>query len=536
MTHPIQAQGGQAARHLPAAGQETQSRIFWRTALLGASVALVLFLALYHLTAFPTTWFDEGSHLHVPKTLVRDGVYADVSSEGYRYYGPTIGVGPTVMLPLAAAFKAFGIGLLQARLVMVLYLLAAIYAFYRLGSRLGGYRLAYVAAAILVTSRGIAMLETGREVLGEVPGLFFVVLFLGVWFSSWDRPSLGRLALSGLLLGLAAITKYQYLLVLAPALILAWLANLVYYRSLSQRIYIVPAVVGAICFLIWQVYLVVYMGPATAGENLTLLRQAAAGAAAVFSPALMRRALGELLSLKVYFGLLLPVLIYGFIVALPRNNDGQRWGVLFFIVSFNCLWYVVASVSWVRYAFLGLAIGSLLVARGFADLTAGFELDLRRVWETVRHGRGLLAQDALRVVALGVLVLMIALPLAQTALQIIRPPFNAPLAMAAYVNQNVPRQALIESWEPEMGFLTDHVYHFPPQALLATAVAYQWLGGPAPAESYHFVEEQNPDYVLIGAFASWVNLYPRDYLAQHYKLVTQIGAYELFVRLPQSAS
>ncbi len=62
---------------------------------------LLLFFVFYNLTAYPRPWFDEGSHLHVPKTFVRFGVYADYSSEGFRYYGPTIGVGPTVMLPLA---------------------------------------------------------------------------------------------------------------------------------------------------------------------------------------------------------------------------------------------------------------------------------------------------------------------------------------------------------------------------------------------------------------------------------------------------
>ena len=83
-----------------------------RTAVLGLAVAMLVFLALYNLTDYPLTWFDEGSHLHVPKTIVRFGEYADYSSEGFRYYGPTVGVGPTVMLPIAGVFRLFGIGLL----------------------------------------------------------------------------------------------------------------------------------------------------------------------------------------------------------------------------------------------------------------------------------------------------------------------------------------------------------------------------------------------------------------------------------------
>src|SRR5512147_2165973 len=106
--------------------------------LWGGGLLVVYFLVFHNLTRFPIPWFDEGSHLHVPKTLVKFGVYADISSEGFRYYGPTIGVGPTVMLPIAAMFKLFGVGLLQARIVMALYLLAAIFTFYRLVEHLSG--------------------------------------------------------------------------------------------------------------------------------------------------------------------------------------------------------------------------------------------------------------------------------------------------------------------------------------------------------------------------------------------------------------
>jgi 4-amino-4-deoxy-L-arabinose transferase-like glycosyltransferase len=228
-------------------------------------VSLVLaFLAVYHLGDYPQTWFDEGSHLHVPKTLVRFGVYADYSSDGFRYYGPTVGIGPTIMLPIAAAFRLFGIGLLQARLIMVLYLLAAIYVFYRLARQLGGSRLAWVATALLVTSRGVSLLEYGRQVLGEVPGFFFLIAGFGLWFAGWEKATWRRLGVVGLLLGSAVITKNQYLLILAPTLGLAWLANMLYYRTVPQRVFIVPGLVAGICFVLWQIYMTLYLGPATA--------------------------------------------------------------------------------------------------------------------------------------------------------------------------------------------------------------------------------------------------------------------------------
>jgi hypothetical protein len=100
--------------------------------------------------------------------------------------------------------------------------------------------------------------------------------------------------------------------------------------------------------------------------------------------------------------------------------------------------------------------------------------------------------------------------------------------MAAYLNENVSRQAIIETWEPEMGFLTDHNFHFPPQLLLNKAVGYIWLNGAPPAQEYDFMQANSPPYVLVGGFAQWVNLYPTDWLAKHYRLVTRIGGYELY--------
>ena len=321
-------------------------------AFIALVVAVILFLALYNLTSYPLTWFDEGSHLHVPKTLARFGVYADYSSEGFRHYGPTLGVGPTVMLPIAAAFRLFGIGLLQARLVMVLYLLAALYAFYCLARVLGARRFALVATILLVTSRSVGILLYGRQVLGEVPALFFLVAGLGLWFAAWERAGWGRLAMVGLLLGLAVVTKYQYLLFIAPTLLLVWLANLVYYRSAPQRVFILPGIITAVCFAFWQIYLIVELGPATAGENLATLREASAGAALSLSPRLMRESLGVLVSIPTYLGSLVMALIYGFFLALPRRREGHQWGTLWLMVALNLGWSFVASIGWWRYAFL----------------------------------------------------------------------------------------------------------------------------------------------------------------------------------------
>jgi 4-amino-4-deoxy-L-arabinose transferase-like glycosyltransferase len=185
-------------------------------------IGTIVLLALVNLPYAPRTWFDEGSHLHVPETLIRYGVYADISSEGFRYFGPTIGVGPTVMIPIALVFRLVGIDLLAARLVIVVYLLAALWIFYRLAHRLHGKSLALLTVLLLIASRTRGfegMIEYGRQVLGEVPGLAWLGVGLLAYTSAVLHPDHRRrnALLAGIGFGLALITKNQFALVVAPS-------------------------------------------------------------------------------------------------------------------------------------------------------------------------------------------------------------------------------------------------------------------------------------------------------------------------------
>lgn len=491
-------------------------------------LCLILILSLVNLTEFPVTWFDEGSHLHVPKTLVRFGVYADYSSEGFRYYGPTVGVGPTVFLPIALVFKLLGVGLLQARIVMAIFLLLLLYFFYRLGVRLLGENYALLAVLLLLGSQSSNVIEYGRQVLGEVPGMLFVLAAIFLWFREWEKPRYLQLLLVGLLFGLAMVTKYQYVIIVVPVLAISWVVNLVYYRVIPQKSFIIPGIIAGVVMLLWMGYQIVYLGPSTISENLASFRQFTSGAALVFSPSLMRRAFNELVSFKTLAGGFLPFIFYSFFLAISRSKNGLQWGVIFILIATNLGWYVVASISWLRYAFPGLLMLCLVAAQFFKDMFNKLELHIPTLWKDFRMGSPLMHQNAARYGLVLWVIFMVGLPLAQNLASVVLTPFNAPQAMAEYMDTNIPKEALVETWEPEMGFLTDHNYHFPPQLLLNTSVGYIWTGGTAPAVEYNFVQTERPAYVLMGEFSRWVDVYPMDFLQANYELETTIGAYELY--------
>jgi 4-amino-4-deoxy-L-arabinose transferase-like glycosyltransferase len=491
-------------------------------ALTWAGLAVVLVCATVNLTRWPVPWYDEGIHLHVPKALVKFGAYADYSSEGLRPFGPTLAVGPTVMLPIAAAFKLFGVGLLQARVVMAAYLVAFMVAFYLLGRRLGGPVLALAAALLVLSSPGPSVIEYGRQGLGEVAGGFFLATGLYVWFSVWRHPSIGPLVAAGILLGLATATKHVYLLALGPALLTAWILNLVYYRTLPQYVFLVPGAICAAIFGVWQLAVLAWLSPGSLAENWALLRQTSDGAAFVFSPATSRQSLMELMGVNGYFGMLLPALAYSAWRARRRTLPDQMWGVVWLIAAANLGWYVLASLGWMRYAFVGLILAALLVARLWRDL-------IRAVRQA--HAAGHPRAASLAVALQLWLAAVVALPLAGTGAKLIRvPPADAP-AIAAWLRANVPEATVVETWEPELGVLTDHRYHYPPPAMLIHAVAHIARGGPSPATRYAFRDGGPPEYVVVGAFARWVGLYGDADLQADYRPAHQEGPYTVWKRV-----
>ena len=122
--------------------------------------------------------------------------------------------------------------------------------------------------------------------------------------------------------------------------------------------------------------------------------------------------------------------------------------------------------------------------------------------------------------------LAVAVPLALSARGVLRPDDSAQ-QIAAFLDANVPRDAIVETWEPELGVLTDHRYHYPPIALLDTAVRHQWLGGPALV--YDGLSDA-PAYVVVGGFGGYTGVYAPDALARDYVEQQRVGSYVVFKR------
>ena len=88
---------------------------------IGALLGLLIFIGcFYNLANYPTIWWDEAIFSETAANLVQHGRYAftvqspdQLSDLDFR-----ISVGPAVILPVAMAYRLFGVGVIPGRLVM----------------------------------------------------------------------------------------------------------------------------------------------------------------------------------------------------------------------------------------------------------------------------------------------------------------------------------------------------------------------------------------------------------------------------------
>ena len=161
-----------------ARGRSAWRALLHRDAILvEALFLLTLCIGIPNLEHNPPLSYDEGYVLQAPHNLLTRGFYGTWAKSWNLPFDTYTSTGPTVLLPVAASFAIFGEGVVQARMVVVIYgalAAAAGYALFRLTLSRG---LAFLAALLL----SLSLYPYQRSVLGEVPGLFWLLLGCWLW-------------------------------------------------------------------------------------------------------------------------------------------------------------------------------------------------------------------------------------------------------------------------------------------------------------------------------------------------------------------
>lgn len=182
-------------------------------------VALILFYLLTtlpNLANDPIVGGDEGWIVSASEKLATDGVFGSDLFAGFysaeeRYYFNL----PLHHVILAGAFKVLGVGLFEARLVGVLFGLAALILTFLLGRRVGGVWVGAGAAALLVLLRlnltpfsGLTLTDLGAIVRYDLVTVPYALGAAYILVRRPDEPTMLRVMGAGFLLGLASLTQF----------------------------------------------------------------------------------------------------------------------------------------------------------------------------------------------------------------------------------------------------------------------------------------------------------------------------------------
>jgi 4-amino-4-deoxy-L-arabinose transferase-like glycosyltransferase len=191
--------------------------------------AIIAGAGLFHLTESPAYTPDEGWATQIASNIARVGIDGTQFVPGSYEHVSTVAIGYPLLYVLAAWFKLFGVGIFQARLMMLVYMLAYAVAAYIVARRLFGRNAALASLALLAVFPPFYAI--GKSVYGETSVLFFLMLSLlclGPALHSTVRKNFW-LILAGVSAGVCASAK-PMAFVLGPILIVA--AVIAYRRKL----------------------------------------------------------------------------------------------------------------------------------------------------------------------------------------------------------------------------------------------------------------------------------------------------------------
>ena len=496
------------------------------------TVAACLFLMVFgsgfiHIQSFPPLFFDEGWTVCVARTWVESGHY------GCLLRGepapPSLAAHFPVVASVAASFSLFAVGVWQARLVGLSYTFGAVLLLYVLTRRLYGRSVSIAALALLILvplKWSIHPLYIGRQVLGEMPLLFFLLAGFVCFLRSARRP----LWVVGAVVcwAFALMTKAQ----VAPFLIASFVGTIV---SLSVRrnwaaagnmVVIMCGAWGGFRFLIeaknWLLSGHTMAHPSTDGMTEAI--------ALVLVPAIRLETIQYLFVAWVEYPLGLAYAVWR-LHRLPGSDTKasleQTAQFMLLVLTGSWLaWFAFLSAGEPRYALPGLFLAAPFTALLFHDATSGFNVVfLLRTLTELMPGRRVTAQGLKAAVVVVLLAIMgwgaVNARYAFRAREDDRDMF----AVTQYLNTTTPPTALVETYDSELFLFLNRPYTYAfPRHLVEIIRREQ---GQAQAVTYDPLEH-HPDYLVVGEYGRWAGFYKPLIAQNRVRLVTTIGRYQIY--------
>lgn len=432
-----------------------------------------------------------------------------------------------VTASIALGFRLFGIGIIQARLVAVMFTLAAFALLYELTRRFYNRSIGVATLLVLIFMSGhgdINPLIAGREVLAEIPALAFL---LGGYLCFILAEEHLFLFMPGAvcLWSLALFAKVQARPFWAVALLLGLGLALLRRQWRSAKMF-GAAFVGSLALYLCGQALFVRLAPFSSVSGLT-------------------QAVALVLSLRVRLIVLASTLLFGIPTLL-----GLCWGLWSFLkskdqihthtdlVRFSFLvlagswfaWYETLSVGWLRYMLPPAFLASVFVAAMIDQWTNHFNLAYTVEYTVTGLNKLRLHRENLSALAATVLIAMslgTTLSTLNSAYTIT--PDSSINDTLHFLNTVTPRKALVETYDSELFFLLNRRYHYPPDQVDVEVIRRSFLGERVKIDYDPLAA--NPDYLVVGPFSKLSHVYDPYLNAGNFRLLVRYPRYDVYQRV-----
>jgi hypothetical protein len=492
---------------------------------------------IYRLDEVPTFWWDEGWALSLARNSVELGHYGHLLL-GERIPVRMMSTGWPAVAPAIASFRLLGIGVWQGRLPYVFITTGSLIILYRLATCLYNHKVALGAVFFSLTLLGhpqVNPILLGRQVLGEVPAVFF--LLLGYWL--FIKGNLISIVGASLSWGLALQTKIQVL----PFFIFS--LCFYYFLPIISRKPHINKTVGSSMIGGLAVHFILSI----AREHV--LSSGMVSASPQHDPTLVIRDWGNLFTYVIVMipSIRLSAILWVILGGVPtlvglwytrpwkgstNRQDGHEtrtaglhlvWG----LSASWLVWFILLSVDWPRYLFVPLFLGSIFCSAACYNMNQLNPVTaFRRALKALRPGGH--PQQSITDVTL--FVSWIACLISSAAIIIvlmILPADNSASDMSQYVNTYTNSNAIIETHESELFLFIQRPYHFPPDEAVWNSQGRKFRG-----QEIDFIYDplaHDPDYLIIGwCTRDWP---PYVELAESgtFSRIHTVGGYDLYKRI-----
>jgi 4-amino-4-deoxy-L-arabinose transferase-like glycosyltransferase len=504
-----------------------------RSSLIGAEAlisAAILFLATVRLESVPPLWWDEGWTLSVARNWLETGQYKRLLNGHLVPHG--LEAAPTLTGTIYLAFKLFGIGVVQARMIAVLYTLPTLLILYYLARRLYNRKIAVATLLILLLTPAyieLVPIYTGRQVLAEMPAMFFL-LFGYAAFLLWLPQHCFWISIPILSWSVALGTKAQVLPFWLCSMLIPF-GVLLYQKAWRCARYFLFGCTGSLIgsrllFAFWQHFL---WADAASGA-VTGLYEVTAVVTSIPARMFALIVLG-LFGLPTLGGLCHAAWsTFATKRAFESPVEHVRLSLLALAGSWLA-WFVLLSVGWIRYIFPATFISSIFVAAAIYEFTRGFD-----VTYTVRQSLEIFRGRSVSKQTIGALlvVLLVLTSLPRTAAALYKAYVldvdTSAQRVAVFLNSQTRPGALVETYDSELFFLLDRPYHYPPDQIHVQLIRRRFLYEDNTVIDYDPLAA-DPDYLVIGPHSRQWRLYDSILKTGQFHLVRIYKRYSVYERI-----